>query len=131
MPTGKPRQTDKLSQLNIETFIARLRQPGEITFEETMTVIDTAYRHTPTAFTNGIGDEMVSNSPDENQGSCKLFAFAQLHQLSQAETLACFGQHYRHVLDDSGGSSHANIRAFMKHGWKGVNFDGTPLEPIS
>ena len=66
----------------------------------------------------------------ENSGSCKLFAFARLQGLSEAQTLACFGSYYRDdVLGDPGGSNHQNIRNFMQTGWKGVQFEGEALKP--
>ena len=30
---------------------------------------------------------------------------------------------------DPDGDAHANIRAFMKHGWAGIKFDGPGLKP--
>jgi hypothetical protein len=37
----------------------------------------------------------------ENSGSCKLFAFAEMQNLSEAATLSCFGAYYQEdVLGD-------------------------------
>ena len=36
-------------------------------------------------------------------------------------------QEYRQVLANPDGEDHANIRAFMRNGWKGIRFDGEPL----
>ncbi len=112
--------------MNIQTFLEKLKQtPETITFPETIEVIETNYVFTPTAFQNG----NTHNAAGTNSGSCKLFAFAQLQNLSQDETLACFGAFYRdEVLGDPEGTNHQNIRNFMVHGWNGIQFEGTALE---
>ena len=82
------------------------------------------YDFTPTAFQNG---EQI-NAAGENNGSCKILAFALLHQLSEPQTLQLFGDFYRlEVLPDVKGTNHANIRNFIRTGWDGVAFHGTPL----
>ncbi len=112
--------------MNIPTFLEKLKQtPETITFPETIEVIEANYDFTPTAFQNG----NTHNAAGTNSGSCKLFAFAQLQNLSQDETLACFGAFYRdEVLGDPEGTNHQNIRNFMVHGWSGIQFEGTALE---
>ncbi len=73
---------------------------------------------------------VTSSEAGENEGSCKVFAFGKIAELSQAQTLAAFGEHYRGVLADPSGDSHGNIRAFMESGWDGVDFpDGLSLSP--
>lgn len=112
--------------MNIETFLEKIKQtPESITFPETIAVVEENYNFTPTAFQNG----NTHNAAGTNSGSCKLFAFAQLQNLSQAETLACFGAFYRdEVLGDPEGTNHQNIRNFMVHSWEGIQFEGTALE---
>ena len=66
-------------------------EPLSVEFEQTIAVIDSSFTFTPTAFTNGD----ISNDAGQNNGSCKIFAFAQMHNLTQAQTLACFGKFYR------------------------------------
>lgn len=111
----------------IAQFIARLGQE-DIQFSELMTLIQTHYDYTPTAFTNGIGEDQVSNDAGQNEGSCKLFAFAKLNQLSEEKTLLCFAEYYREdVLKHPEGNDHANIRTFMKYGWEGIAFSGNAL----
>ncbi|WP_026715390.1 HopJ type III effector protein [Flavobacterium daejeonense] len=112
--------------MNIQTFLEKLKQtPEAITFPETIEVIEANYDFTPTAFQNG----NTHNAAGTNSGSCKLFAFAQLQNLSQDETLACFGSFYRdEVLGEPEGTNHQNIRNFMVHGWSGIQFEGTALE---
>ena len=111
--------------MNLESFLEKLNQtPQAITFAETITVIEANYDFTPTAFENGL----QHNAAGENSGSCKLFAFAELQQLSEAKTLACFGAYYfEEVLGDPEGTNHQNIRNFMKTGWNGIAFYGSPL----
>ncbi len=98
--------------------------PDSIRFDDTMAVIEANYTFTPTAFTNGSAD----NAANSNNGSCKIFAFGLLNNLSQAQTLACFGDFYRQdVLENPEGDSHQNIRNFMQTGWDGIHFTGDAL----
>ena len=97
--------------------------PKEILFSETMQVIEENYNFKPTAFKNG----NVENKAGENSGSCKVFAFAALQELTKQETLLCFGEHYRNVLEDTNGTSHQNIRNFMQFGLEGLSFDNQAL----
>ncbi|MDB3855899.1 HopJ type III effector protein [Halieaceae bacterium] len=115
--------------MNTVDLIARLRDvPESIEFSDVMDVIAANYDYKPTRFTNGIGRGAVVNEAGTNEGSCKIFAFAQLKELSEVETLACFGDYYRHeVLGNPEGSDHANIRSFMQHGWQGIQIEGEPL----
>ncbi|MDC0177568.1 HopJ type III effector protein [Polaribacter sp.] len=108
----------------IQQFKTKLKvNPTEITFAETMQVIDDNFNFTPTTFTNG----ELKNNAGENAGSCKLFAFAKKQKLTKQETLFCFGEHYKNVLEDEKGSSHQNIRNFMKTGFEDLSFEGDAL----
>ncbi|SFM11382.1 HopJ type III effector protein [Marinobacter zhejiangensis] len=98
-------------------------EAGRSDFEDSMELVERYFDHTPTSFANG----PLLNSAEENQGSCKLFALGQFCNLTEAETLSCFGRHYRQVLGDPAGTSHGNIRQFMATGWSGIRFDGEPL----
>ena len=111
--------------MNINDFVNQLRaNPESIAFTDTMSVIAEYYDYVPVSFKNGD----TFNESGTNEGSCKLFAFAQAQQLSQEETLACFGDYYRKdVLEHPAGSDHANIRNFIKYGWAGIEFNGTVL----
>lgn len=112
--------------MNIDAFIATLSEnPEAIEFNQTMAVIEENYHFTPTAFTNG----KLHNEVDTNNGSCKIFAFGRLHQLSTAQTLACFGKFYfEEVLNDPNGEGHQNIRNFMEYGWEGITFEAEALQ---
>jgi hypothetical protein len=111
--------------MTLETYITQLKQfPKTISFTQTIATIEENYIFTPTAFQNG----NQKNAAGENSGSCKLFAFAQLHSLSKEETLACFGDYYfEDVLKNEEGNDHQNIRNFMKTGWNGIEFEGKAL----
>jgi hypothetical protein len=111
--------------MNIDSFLEKLNNtPQEITFAETIALIEDNYNFTPTAFENGL----LHNAAGENSGSCKIFAFAELQKLSEVATLSCFGAYYREeVLGDPDGSNHQNIRNFMKSGWDGIAFYGEAL----
>ena len=111
--------------MTLTAFLEKLNAtPKQITFPETIAVIEENYDFTPTAFQNGT----QHNAAGENNGSCKLFAFAQLQNLTQEQTLACFGAFYfEEVLGDPEGTNHQNIRNFMKTSWDGIQFEGTAL----
>ncbi|WP_426415337.1 HopJ type III effector protein [Aestuariirhabdus sp. LZHN29] len=102
--------------------------PETISFDQVQAVIAAHYDYRPTTFTNGAGDDPVTNRAGSNEGSCRVFAFALLHQLDPQQTLACFGDFYRQdVLGNPAGEDHANIRRFMRDGWSGIRFDGVAL----
>ncbi|GAB3092825.1 HopJ type III effector protein [Aestuariicella hydrocarbonica] len=113
--------------MSIDGFLTTLKHtPESVEFSDTMATIEEHYVFEPTRFHNGD----LTNEPEQNQGSCKLLAFARLNNLSQPETLACFGQYYRKdVLEHPAGTDHQNIRNFMSQGWDGVRFEGQPLTP--
>lgn len=99
--------------------------PETIAFQEVIAFIDKNYSFTPTRFTNG----NTVNESGENNGSCKLFSFAKLNDLSKEETLALFGDFYRtDVLQNPEGTDHQNIRNFMQFGWDAISFDGDALK---
>ncbi|SDD35044.1 HopJ type III effector protein [Mucilaginibacter pineti] len=106
----------------LPALMAALKE-GNIAFNEVITFIETYYQHQPTAFKNG----EAYNEATQNQGSAKVFAFAQLHNLSATDTLYLFAEHYRSVLAHPDATDHQNIRQFIAHGWLGVVFDGTAL----
>lgn len=115
--------------MSIPTLLKRLRSaPESIEFPRVIETINAHYEYTPTHFTNGLGADRVVNATGTNEGSCRIFAFAQLNHLNEAETLACFGQFYRDVLATPNGRDHANIRSFMRHGWQGIHFSGPALK---
>jgi len=117
-------ETMSLEQL-LQLLTSRADQ---VRFDQVMAVIDSHYDYRPAAFSNGCGDDMLHNQAGSNEGSCKIFAFAQLNQLDPTQTLACFGDYYRRdVLASPDGSDHANIRRFMRDGWAGIRFEQFPL----
>lgn len=113
----------------VAALLVQLQQhPDTVEFAQVMDVVAEHYVYRPTRFCNGSGQLMVVNEAGANEGSCRLFAFAQKLGLSEMQTLACFGHYYREdVLGNPHGSDHANIRAFMRSGWAGIQFDGAPL----
>ena len=111
--------------MTLPEFITKLKtSPNEILFAETMQVIDTHFTFLPTAFSNG----KIHNKAGENSGSCKLFAFAMHQKLTKEETLFCFGEHYKNVLEDVNGISHQNIRNFMNTRFDGLSFESSALQ---
>ena len=115
--------------MTLADLLARLRR-ADADFEDVIAFVNTHYDYTPTRFSNGLGADPVVNDAGKNEGSCRLFALAQLNGLSVDDTVQLFGRFYRDdVLKHPGASDHANIRRFMKDGWAGIRFDGDALQP--
>lgn len=112
-----------LMKEQLTTLINKARE-NSITFNEVIEFIETGYRHQPAAFKNG----EVYNEATQNQGSARVFAFAQLNNLSAEDTLYLFAEHYQAVLNTPDGTDHQNIRQFMIHGWPGIVFEGQALQ---
>lgn len=115
--------------MELTQFIERLStQPENVEFEQTMAVIDGQFEFTPTGFGNG----EIRNEAGQNNGSCKIFAFALLQELTSEQTLACFGRYYREdVLAHPTNDDHQNIRNFITHGWDEIRFDSQALVSIT
>jgi len=103
-------------------LIASLRE-GSTSFAEVISFIETYYQHQPTAFKNG----GAYNEATQNQGSARVFAFAELNNLNKEDTLYLFAEHNRSVLANPDATDHQNIRQFMAHGWPGIVFEGEAL----
>jgi hypothetical protein len=112
-----------------QVFIDALRAGEKLDFEDTIAVINAAFEYTPTPFSNGLSNGAIINEAGKNEGSCKIFAFAQLMALDEATTLKCFGRFYQDVLNTPDANDHQNIRNFMKDGWAGITFNGHALQP--
>ena len=115
--------------MELEFLLNKLEtDPTSVEFPDVVALINSLYTFIPTGFRN----HELYNEPGQNSGSCKLFAFARLHDLNEAQTLACFGAYYRaDVLKTPEGDSHPNIRQFQQTGWEGIEFDGVPLRAAS
>jgi hypothetical protein len=114
----------------VAELISRIKQaPQTVEFNDVISTIEAHFNYQPTRFSNGLDEHKVINEAGSNEGSCKIFAFAQLNDLNQDETLACFGNYYRNdTMEHPEGNDHMNIRQFMKHGWSGIQFDGEALK---
>lgn len=98
--------------------------PETIQFKEVIAYIDHEYEFSPTKFKNG----NTINEEDQNNGSCKVFSFAEINDLSKEQTLSLFGDFYREdVLKNPEGTDHQNIRNFITFGWDGISFEGEAL----
>ncbi|MCW8832821.1 MAG: HopJ type III effector protein [Colwellia sp.] len=113
---------------SLTELLSKIKQNEQsVEFEQVMQVIAENYHYQPAAFTNG----ELFNDAGTNEGSCKIFSFAQLNDLNQQQTLACFGRYYREdVLANPAGNDHGNIRNFMKTGWQGVAFKTVALQVV-
>lgn len=109
----------------MHTFLEKIQQnPEQIAFNETIAYIDEHYEFTPTAFKNG----ETYNEANQNNGSCKIFSFAQKLGLNPEKTLHLFGDFYRKdVLEFPNNDDHQNIRNFIKFGWENIIFEGQVL----
>ncbi|WP_420845149.1 HopJ type III effector protein [Maribacter litopenaei] len=99
--------------MTIKEFKVKLKEsPKEITFLESMGIIESNYKFVPTAFKNGD----LKNEKGQNSGSCKVFAFALREGLSREETLACFGNYYfDEVLNYPRGRLTSKYQKFYKN----------------
>lgn len=112
-----------MSEMSVSELITALNK-GAVDFNQVMQVIDQNYEFTPARFVNGD----TVNEAGSNNGSCKIFAFAKLNQLSEQATLNAFGDFYTvDVLQHPEAQDHQNIRNFMQHGWQGIKFDSDAL----
>jgi hypothetical protein len=117
--------------MSLSLFLDKLNSNATISFDETMTVINANYHYQPTEFINGLNEEILINQAGTNEGSCKIFAFAKIHHLTQQQTLNLFGDYYRlDVINNSQGTGHQNIRNFIKFGWDGISFQGSALQTV-
>lgn len=111
--------------MTLSDFINLIQSnPTSINFADCIAVIEENYDFTETAFTNGD----TQNAAGQNNGSCKIFAFAKLNNLTADQALQCFGDYYRaDVLQNPEGDDHQNIRNFIQQGWAGIQFSGNAL----
>jgi len=96
-------------------------------FSEVMDYIDANYNFTPSKFKNGT----IVNEENQNNGSCKVFAFAKIKGYTKEQTLLCFGEHYQDVLKTPEQDSHQNIRNFMEYGWEGIEISDNVLKELT
>ena len=109
----------------VQALIQQLNQDA-VDFNEVIKTIENNYIFTPSEFKNG----ETLNAENSNNGSCKIFAFGLLNELSEQATLNAFGDFYTvDVLQNPEGEDHQNIRNFMRFGWQGVNFEKPALTP--
>ncbi len=114
--------------MSLALFLQQLENNEAISFQQTMDIIEQSYHYQPTEFSNGLGESKLINAAGSNEGSCKIFAFAKLNQLTAQQTLNLFGDYYRKdVLQDPDGNGHQNIRNFMQFGWEGISFSSLAL----
>jgi len=109
--------------MTLKDFLQKLENDAELDFEATLQVIANNYTYKPAGFKNG----GLYNEAGQNEGSCKIFAFAKINNLNEEQTLRCFGRFYQDVLANPQGSDHGNIRNFMQNGWSGIEFDTEAL----
>lgn len=110
--------------MTINSLLEAVQNSEILEFSTVIAVIDAHFEFTPTTFTNG----SATNEANTNNGSCKVFSFAKMNQLSPAETLFLFGEHYQKVFATPTETDHQNIRNFMQTGWEGISFEGNALE---
>ncbi|NLW04915.1 MAG: HopJ type III effector protein [Pseudomonadaceae bacterium] len=110
--------------MTLSELLAQLNQ-RPVDFKAVMQVIEAEYTFIPSHFTNG----NLVNLANTNNGSCKIFAFGLLNQLSKQATLNAFGDFYtQDVLQNPEGLDHQNIRNFMQSGWAGISYSSPALQ---
>lgn len=111
--------------MQLNDFLEKIKkQPSDIEFSDVIALIEKNYQFSEAEFQNGAH----LNLAGQNSGSCKIFSFANLHNLDEQQTLACFGRYYREdVLQHPQATDHQNIRQFMISGWRGIRFSGQAL----
>ena len=108
---------------SVEQLITALNK-DTVDFSSVIQLIEDKYDFTPAKFTNG----QTINLENTNNGSCKIFAFAQLNNLTEQATLNAFGEFYsKDVLQNPTNDDHQNIRNFMSTGWSGIDFEKQAL----
>jgi hypothetical protein len=114
--------------MSLNTFLEKIHNNSPVSFNDSIAVISENYHYQPTEFSNGLDEQTILNAAGANEGSCKIFAFALLHQLDEQQTLNLFGDYYRvDVLGNPSGNDHQNIRNFMRYGWQGIHFKSSAL----
>jgi hypothetical protein len=109
--------------MTVFELIKKIKQAKSLNFLEVLNTIDSSFNFTPTKFTNGA----IINEANSNNGSCKVFSFAKMKELTCAETLFLFGEHYQKVVETENDEDHQNIRNFIKSGWEGIHFEKDAL----
>lgn len=114
--------------MSLKKFLNKIKNNGQVSFDETLLIISENYDYNPTEFSNGLGENKLVNAAGSNEGSCKIFSFAQINLLNQQQTLNLFGDFYsKDVLQNPTGSGHKNIRNFIMFGWEGIDFTNKAL----
>ncbi len=109
----------------VNALIQRLNK-GAVDFNNVIQTIENNYIFTPTEFKNG----EIINAKNSNNGSCKIFAFGLINELSEQATLNAFGNFYTvDVQQNPEGEDHQNIRNFIRFGWQGIAFEKPALTP--
>jgi len=111
--------------LSTQTLIEKIKHtPEQVQFKEVIDVIEREYDFTAAAFTNG----KQNNAINENNGSCKLFSFASMHELTETQTLHLFGDFYRvDVLEIQLQTIIKTFDSSLRNGWNGIAFTATAL----
>ncbi len=117
--------------MSLSVFLEKINNNVPVSFNETIAIIAENYTYQPTEFSNGLGENRIINKAANNEGSCKIFAFAKINQLDQAQTLSLFGDYYRiDVLNNPEGTDHQNIRNFIRYSWDGISFQSPALTRV-
>jgi len=117
---------------NLTAFLEKITSNQTVSFNETIAVITENYHYQATEFSNGLNEDKLVNQAGTNEGSCKIFAFAKIHRFNPQQTLNLFGDYYHiDVLNNPDGSSHQNIRTFMRYGWDGIYFRTEALTALA
>lgn len=120
-----------LSQDEAARTLVKLAEEDCLTgvrFAEVLQIVDKFDVNPYAGYTSGKGTQTeMHNAPGQNVASAKVFYLCSSLNTSKEATLRLFCEHYERVLNEPDGSSHQNIRNFMRDGWSGIEFDGPIL----
>jgi hypothetical protein len=102
------------------------RSPNSFAFSSVMDMIKKHFDQREVKWSNG----ETTNDAGQNAGAAAVYSLAAMAGLDEKRALELFAEHYRDVLNTPEANDHANIRNFMVHGWKGIDFmEGYSLVP--
>ena len=115
----------KFINKNLLIHIIRKNKKSILSFKFILQSIESCFKFN---INNGFKNGIIYNELNTNIGSLKVLLFAKLFKLNKLTTLKLWSEHYFNVLNDPNGTSHGNIRNFIKYGWLGIDFLTNSIE---
>ena len=105
-----PELVATIPEIRPAIFDLMVTPKNQITFDQVMDAIETTYHVTPKPFS--VGD--VASTAGENMGSAKILSLGKMLSMSQEDTLAYFGDYYRHDVPQSLANPPSNLDLFTR-----------------